>query len=153
MGRSSYLLSHRKTKQTNSLRLIPCDFSEGVAGAYSGEDPRKQSGGSAGESKPALTTKARAEANPLGSKLGLSTGPSPLTAAPIMMAAVPRGGSPSRGRGQGRGRGRGRGRGLRVAVPGRGGRPLHSPLMQVRDGDRVAQKRNVFIHDASENWL
>lgn len=129
VGSGSSLRTHINEPKSLAARLSSCVFSEGVAGADFGEDLRKQSGGSTGESKQAPATKSRAEANPLGSKLGLSAGASPLTAVPLAMAAVPRG--VPQPQGQGRGRGRGRGRGLHAAVPGRRGRPLYSPLMQV----------------------
>ena len=74
----------------------------------------------AGKPAASAATKPKAEANPLASKLGLST-------APRRAVTPPQG----RGRGRGRGgRGPGGARGAKVVIPGRGGRPRYSPLMQ-----------------------
>ncbi len=102
------------------------------------DDARKISKGSASEGgKPtASAAKPRAEANPLASKLGLSPG-APRAAMPPQDRGRGRGG---RGRG---GRGPGGARGAKVVIPGRGGRPRYSPLMQASERNRLGRLRFV----------
>lgn len=79
------------------------------------------------------SAKTKAEANPLASKLGL--GSSVPRAVPVIAApagAISRAIQPRQGRGPGRGRG-----GAKTVVPGRGGRPLYAPLMQVMTASLV----------------
>lgn len=94
------------------------------------EESAKSKGGKQAEA-PASAAKPKAEANPLVSKLGLSAS-APRVAMPAAMLQR------QQGRGRGRGRGPFGGRGAKAVVPGRGGRPRYSPLMQASSA-RMAQ--------------
>lgn len=105
---------------------------EGVSpGAQSEGDARKPSDGSVSAKKPGTVIRAKAESNPVASKLGLGTSAPCDSMAAVVPGAVS--GLPPRQveHEHARGRGPGRGRGGRVIVPGRGGRPLYKPLIPV----------------------
>lgn len=102
--------------------MSPLGFSEGEPELESLKDSRTTPA-SLSESKPATIARAKAEANPLASKLGLTTGVSRPTTS-VINAVAPRGAPQLRGPGHGPGRGRFG----KAVVPGRGGRPLYYPL-------------------------
>lgn len=100
------------------------------------------SGSTAGEDGSAAL-KTNVEANPVASKLGLSS-PSPPRAR-LTANMVSRGRNSTALQHARQVRGLGRGRGPKPVIPGRGGRPWYSPVMSQASGVLKACKTNSLL--------